>query len=231
MSKPLREMSVVDVIEEVDGHIDFINDDYKQIYVANLRDNNINGKVLACCDLSELKSELQMTFGDWQVFKDWILKQRELNTKYKSSKKQLLQKQSVAMPVVSETTSNNFYELKQQGMDKGKTPERGVTTELTNRREEVLSQSLRSGRKVEFFISPVVEATPLVNRPLSPQHPPATPTKGILHSNVSLDSAGPDLHSPALSAASHEPSLLAESTVSKQGSLSSLKSSNTSIHY
>lgn len=225
MSKPLRDMSVADVIEEVDGHIDFINDDYKQIYVANLRDNNINGKVLACCDLSELKSELQMTFGDWQVFKDWIMKQRELNAKYKTSKK-LLQKQSVTMPVVPETTSNNFYELKQQGIDKEKTPERSVTSELTNSREEVLSQSLRTGRKVEFFISPVVEATPLVNRPLSPQQPSATPTKGILHRDVSLDSAEPGLHSPALSTASHEPRLLVESTVSKQGSLSSLKSSN-----
>ena len=75
MSKLLREMTVADVIEAMESNIDFINEDFKQIYAANLKENNINGKVLVCCDLNELKSELRMTFGDWQVFKDWILKQ------------------------------------------------------------------------------------------------------------------------------------------------------------
>ena len=85
MSKLLREMTVADVIEAMESNIDFINEDFKQIYAANLKENNINGKVLVCCDLNELKSELRMTFGDWQVFKDWILKQRELNNKFRNN--------------------------------------------------------------------------------------------------------------------------------------------------
>ncbi len=37
-----------------------------------LKDHNINGKVLAACDLNELRDAMQMAFGDWQLFKTWI---------------------------------------------------------------------------------------------------------------------------------------------------------------
>ena len=41
-----------------------------------LKDHNVNGKVLAACDLNELRDAMQMAFGDWQLFKAWILAAR-----------------------------------------------------------------------------------------------------------------------------------------------------------
>jgi hypothetical protein len=76
MSKNLYDMSVNDICDALHIAIDFISNDFKQIYVANLREKNINGQVLSICDLNELKNELKMAFGDWELFKSWILNKR-----------------------------------------------------------------------------------------------------------------------------------------------------------
>ena len=59
-------------ISEIDG----INCESIALYQMQLKDHNINGKVLAACDLNELRDALQMAFGDWQLFKAWILSAR-----------------------------------------------------------------------------------------------------------------------------------------------------------
>ncbi|KAB0794943.1 hypothetical protein PPYR_11782 [Photinus pyralis] len=46
---------------------------YKQV----IKDNNINGRVLLHCDLSELKKLLNMNFGDWEMFRVLIVSLRE----------------------------------------------------------------------------------------------------------------------------------------------------------
>ncbi|KAK4875156.1 hypothetical protein RN001_011578 [Aquatica leii] len=46
---------------------------YKEV----IKDNNINGKVLLHCDLIELKKLLQMSFGDWEMFRVLIVSLRE----------------------------------------------------------------------------------------------------------------------------------------------------------
>jgi len=143
MSKPLKEMSVADIIDEIDGHIDFINDDYKQIYKSNLVENNINGKVLACCDIDELKSQLQMTFGDWQVFKAWILQQRKLTSEKRISSR-----------LTASAFGDNFDVLKKQKEEMVAVRNSPGTPVI-----QVVSEAVaaRSGRKVEFFITPVAE--------------------------------------------------------------------------
>lgn len=52
--------------------------DQKQIstYQTIVTENNINGKVLSTCDLSELGHIMAMTFGDWQLFRAWVLAAR-----------------------------------------------------------------------------------------------------------------------------------------------------------
>lgn len=52
--------------------------DQKQIstYQTVITENNINGKVLATCDLNELGHIMGMTFGDWQLFRAWVLAAR-----------------------------------------------------------------------------------------------------------------------------------------------------------
>lgn len=52
--------------------------DQKQIstYQSIITENNINGKVLSTCDLGELGQIMAMTFGDWQLFRAWVLSAR-----------------------------------------------------------------------------------------------------------------------------------------------------------
>ncbi|XP_023418720.1 kinase D-interacting substrate of 220 kDa isoform X14 [Cavia porcellus] len=45
-------------------------------YCATIRKANINGRVLAQCNIEELKKEMNMNFGDWHLFKSMILEMR-----------------------------------------------------------------------------------------------------------------------------------------------------------
>lgn len=45
-----------------------------------LRENAITGRVLLYCELSELKSILQLNFGNWEIFKLLILSLRDIET-------------------------------------------------------------------------------------------------------------------------------------------------------
>lgn len=45
-----------------------------------LRDNAITGRVLLYCDLTELKSVLQLNFGNWEIFKLLILSLRDIES-------------------------------------------------------------------------------------------------------------------------------------------------------
>ncbi|XP_065058902.1 kinase D-interacting substrate of 220 kDa B-like isoform X2 [Rhopilema esculentum] len=71
----LSQMSSDDVIKQI-AEIDGINCESIALYQMQLKDHNINGKVLAACDLNELRDAMQMAFGDWQLFKAWILQAR-----------------------------------------------------------------------------------------------------------------------------------------------------------
>jgi hypothetical protein len=73
----LNEMNINDVIDILSS-IDGLNRKFIDVYSEAIKEKNIIGKVLSCCDLDELKVELNMTFGDWQLFKNWIQKQRYL---------------------------------------------------------------------------------------------------------------------------------------------------------
>ena len=45
-------------------------------YQTTIRENNISGRVLRECEISELRDIMAMNFGDWQLFKIWILRRR-----------------------------------------------------------------------------------------------------------------------------------------------------------
>ncbi|XP_007904661.2 kinase D-interacting substrate of 220 kDa isoform X3 [Callorhinchus milii] len=49
-------------------------------YVATIKKANINGRVLNQCNLDELKKELNMNFGDWQLFRNMVFELRHLET-------------------------------------------------------------------------------------------------------------------------------------------------------
>ncbi|RZF42902.1 hypothetical protein LSTR_LSTR003618 [Laodelphax striatellus] len=48
-----------------------------QKYFQIVKSNNISGRVLLYCDMEDLKKVLQMTFGDWEIFKSVIASLRE----------------------------------------------------------------------------------------------------------------------------------------------------------
>lgn len=41
-------------------------------YCATVRKANINGRVLAQCNIDELKKEMSMNFGDWHLFRSTV---------------------------------------------------------------------------------------------------------------------------------------------------------------
>ncbi|XP_029972696.1 kinase D-interacting substrate of 220 kDa B isoform X1 [Salarias fasciatus] len=45
-------------------------------YTATVKKANINGRVLTHCNLEELKREMDMNFGDWQLFRGMVMEQR-----------------------------------------------------------------------------------------------------------------------------------------------------------
>jgi hypothetical protein len=76
-SKLLADMSASDIGEALSSSIEYLSDSHKQAYVDRIVEKNINGRVLEHCDLGELKSELGvMSFGDWHLFRAWILAKR-----------------------------------------------------------------------------------------------------------------------------------------------------------
>ncbi|KAM4724216.1 kinase D-interacting substrate of 220 kDa B isoform 2-T4 [Anableps anableps] len=49
-------------------------------YAATITKANINGRVLTHCNLDELKKEMEMNFGDWQLFRGMVMEQRHAET-------------------------------------------------------------------------------------------------------------------------------------------------------
>ncbi|KAK5857454.1 hypothetical protein PBY51_010702 [Eleginops maclovinus] len=45
-------------------------------YTSTIKKANINGRVLSQCNLDELKKEMEMNFGDWQLFRGTVMEQR-----------------------------------------------------------------------------------------------------------------------------------------------------------
>ncbi|XP_013885441.1 kinase D-interacting substrate of 220 kDa B [Austrofundulus limnaeus] len=49
-------------------------------YTATIRKANVNGRVLSQCNIDELKKEMNMNFGDWQLFRAMVLELRHVES-------------------------------------------------------------------------------------------------------------------------------------------------------
>lgn len=74
---PLSTLTVDEVCELI-ADIDGISFRHLKDYQNRLREMNITGLVLNVCELSQLRPELDMTFGDWQLFETLVLRLREM---------------------------------------------------------------------------------------------------------------------------------------------------------
>ncbi|KAM8737601.1 kinase D-interacting substrate of 220 kDa B isoform 4-T5 [Acanthopagrus schlegelii] len=64
--------AVCERVKQIDGI------DYSMLpqYTSTIKKANINGRVLSQCNLEELKKEMEMNFGDWQLFRGMVMEQR-----------------------------------------------------------------------------------------------------------------------------------------------------------
>uniref|UniRef100_A0A8C4NMJ7 Kinase D-interacting substrate 220a n=1 Tax=Eptatretus burgeri TaxID=7764 RepID=A0A8C4NMJ7_EPTBU len=74
----LSSLTVSGVCERL-VHLDGIDPTLLGQYQDRIRKANIGGRVLTQCNLDELKTEMEMSFGDWQLFKGMILELRQLD--------------------------------------------------------------------------------------------------------------------------------------------------------
>ncbi|XP_021102934.1 kinase D-interacting substrate of 220 kDa isoform X4 [Heterocephalus glaber] len=71
----LNSMNVDAVCEKL-KQIEGLDQSLLPQYCATIRKANINGRVLAQCNIDELKKEMNMNFGDWHLFRSTILEMR-----------------------------------------------------------------------------------------------------------------------------------------------------------
>ncbi|XP_005287815.1 kinase D-interacting substrate of 220 kDa isoform X9 [Chrysemys picta bellii] len=72
---PLSSMNVEAVCEKL-KQTEGLDQNMLPQYSATIRKANINGRVLAQCNIDELKREMNMNFGDWHLFRSTVLEMR-----------------------------------------------------------------------------------------------------------------------------------------------------------
>ncbi|XP_031585783.1 kinase D-interacting substrate of 220 kDa B isoform X4 [Oreochromis aureus] len=75
----LSSMTTEAVCERV-RHIEGIDQSMIGQYTATIRKANVNGRVLSQCNIDELKKEMNMNFGDWQLFRATVLDMRHIES-------------------------------------------------------------------------------------------------------------------------------------------------------
>lgn len=76
---PLSSMSTDAMCERV-RQIDGLDASMLDQYTTTIKKANVNGRVLSQCNLDELKKEMNMNFGDWQLFRAMVMEQRQAET-------------------------------------------------------------------------------------------------------------------------------------------------------
>jgi hypothetical protein len=158
-------MSRDDVCEAINNSIEYISDDFKEIYVSLVKEKNINGKVLASCDINELKSELNMSFGDWQLFKSWLLEKKSTQT-HLLQLKQMKRKQQISREIQQQLhkTSTLVNSNLNQPLIIISEPIKENSNIALQTPQSNNSQPVSPQRKVEFIITPVKESDLLNNK-------------------------------------------------------------------
>jgi hypothetical protein len=166
-------MNASDISDYVCNQIDFIDDKYKEIYDSNIKEKNINGRVLAVCNLNDLKNEIQMTFGDWELFKNWVLSQRFLLSK-KVEEKTIKKVDSV------DNSNRNENGFKNTSLNVTKEQENVADQTVKPKEEKKTPQEasvvpnppipVKPTRKVEFIVTPVNESSKNMSKTSTEAH-------------------------------------------------------------
>ncbi|KAJ8398213.1 hypothetical protein AAFF_G00430570 [Aldrovandia affinis] len=76
---PLSSMNTDSVCERLQ-QMKGLDQSMLEQYSSTVRKANVNGRVLSQCDLLELKKEMNMNFGDWQLFRGMVVELRHMET-------------------------------------------------------------------------------------------------------------------------------------------------------
>ncbi|KAM6954348.1 kinase D-interacting substrate of 220 kDa B isoform 2-T2 [Aplochiton taeniatus] len=68
--------SVCERVKQIEG----IDQSMVTQYTATIKKANVNGRVLSQCNIDELKKEMSMNFGDWQLFRATVLDMRQVES-------------------------------------------------------------------------------------------------------------------------------------------------------
>ncbi|KAM4633521.1 kinase D-interacting substrate of 220 kDa B [Polymixia lowei] len=68
--------SVCERVKQIEG----IDKSMLAQYTATIKKANVNGRVLTQCNIDELKKEMSMNFGDWQLFRATVLDMRHVES-------------------------------------------------------------------------------------------------------------------------------------------------------
>jgi ankyrin repeat-rich membrane spanning protein len=155
LSKSLLDMSVDDVCTALSNDIYGIREDFMDVYKSIFKEKNINGQVLSICDLDELKDEARMTFGDWQLFRNWVLSKRGYGGPTRHG---LIQSPTIS-PINDANAAayelagfvNNSFRYDSNAVRQNKYPAQGSNSLLTINTNNLQTNGNKM-RKVDFYL-------------------------------------------------------------------------------
>uniref|UniRef100_A0A8C5KNB8 Kinase D-interacting substrate of 220 kDa n=1 Tax=Jaculus jaculus TaxID=51337 RepID=A0A8C5KNB8_JACJA len=107
---PLSSMTVDSVCERL-RHIEGLDQSMLPQYCATIRKANINGRVLAQCNIDELKKEMNMNFGDWHLFRSTVLEMRNAENQVVPEDPRFLNENSSAPVPHGESARRSSHDL------------------------------------------------------------------------------------------------------------------------
>ena len=136
------------MIKTIDGVNSFMVD----TYCSSIVSNNITGQVLLHCDVNELKSVLNMNFGDWELFKLVLngMREDEHHPRHHQNKKET--------PEPSHSSEKAWVNRKQSNIEKQVAMEEAAVSGLLSTlnedaKEDILLEELDNAREAASNIS------------------------------------------------------------------------------
>ncbi|XP_058143886.1 kinase D-interacting substrate of 220 kDa isoform X3 [Dasypus novemcinctus] len=106
----LNSMNVDAVCEKL-KQIEGLDQSMLPQYCATIKKANINGRVLAQCNIDELKKEMNMNFGDWHLFRSTVLEMRSAENQVIPEDPRLLTENSGPVPHGESARRSSHNEL------------------------------------------------------------------------------------------------------------------------
>uniref|UniRef100_A0A8D1W9R9 Kinase D interacting substrate 220 n=1 Tax=Sus scrofa TaxID=9823 RepID=A0A8D1W9R9_PIG len=161
----------VDAVCEKLKQIEGLDQSLLPQYCATIKKANINGRVLAQCNIDELKKEMNMNFGDWHLFRSTVIEMRNAENQVVPEDPRLLSENSSSAAAHGEsarrashselphtelssqapyTLNFSFEELNTLGLDEGAARHSNLSWQSQTRRTPSLSSLNSQDSSIEI---------------------------------------------------------------------------------